>query len=118
MLEVDVDIGRLVTLPGNEALDQQARVTALRVQRSDAETEAHDRISRRATPLAQDVDLRVAREANDVMHREEIRFVVQLRNDGELLIDALLGFLAHTVRPAPAGALFYEVAQMSRRRFT
>ena len=53
MLEIDVDVGRLVALLGDEALEQ--RVDHVRADLGDAEAEADDRIGGRAAPLAEDV---------------------------------------------------------------
>ena len=53
VLEVDVDVGRLAALLGDEALEQQ--VVALGIDRGDAEHVADGRVRRRAAPLAQDV---------------------------------------------------------------
>ena len=52
VLEIDIDVGRLVARGADEALEQD--VDAGRVDRGDAEAVADDRIGRRAAPLAQD----------------------------------------------------------------
>ena len=52
VLEVDVDVGRLVALLADEALEQHA--TARRIDLGDAEAVADRRVRRRAAPLAQD----------------------------------------------------------------
>ena len=51
MLEIDVDVGRLVAFLVDEALEQH--VDPFGIDRGDAEAEAHHRIGRRAAPLAQ-----------------------------------------------------------------
>src|SRR5207248_3577712 len=73
VLEIDVDVRRLASFGGNEAFEQ--KIGALGIDLGDAEAEAHRRIRRRAAALAQDVAR--AREADDVIDREEIRRVVQ-----------------------------------------
>jgi hypothetical protein len=52
MLEVDVDVGRLLALFGDEALEQQ--IAGRRVDGSDAEAITDRAVRRAATPLAQD----------------------------------------------------------------
>ncbi len=73
MLEVDVDVGRLVPLLGNEALEQ--RVDPVRPDFGDADAETDDRIGGRTAPLAEDV--LAARELDDVVDRQEIAGVVR-----------------------------------------
>src|SRR6516162_1464326 len=69
VLEVDVDVGRLVTLARNEALEQQRGAT-LRIHRSDAQAIAHARIGGRAAPLAEDP--LAARESDHIVDGEEV----------------------------------------------
>ena len=52
MLEIDVDVGRLLALLGDEALEQQ--VAGRRVDRGDAEAITDRAVGRAAAPLAQD----------------------------------------------------------------
>ena len=52
VLEIDVDVGRLAPLGGDEALEQQ--IDLLGIDLGDAEAIADDRIRRRAAPLAED----------------------------------------------------------------
>ena len=56
VLEVDVDVGRLVALARHEALEQHAH--ARRIDLGDAERIAHHRVRRRAPPLAEDAAAR------------------------------------------------------------
>ncbi len=79
MLEIDVDVGRLQPLLGDEALEQQ--IDLGRIDRGDAEHVAHSRIRRRAAALAQNV--LAARVVNDVMHGEEVVRVFQLGDQRE-----------------------------------
>ena len=53
VLEIDVDVGRLVALRRDEALEQE--VDAVGVDRGDAEAVADRGIGRRAAALAEDV---------------------------------------------------------------
>ena len=50
VLEIDVDVGRLLPLLADEALEQQ--VDLGRIDRGDAEAVAHSRVGRAAPPLA------------------------------------------------------------------
>jgi hypothetical protein len=59
VLEVDVDVGRLVALAADEALEQQRH--ARRVDLGDAQAVADRRVGRRAAALAQDARLRAKR---------------------------------------------------------
>ena len=70
MLEIDVDVGRLAPLFGNEALEQQ--VAGRRVDRGDAEAITDRAVRRRAAALAQDRRVEAAREGDDVVDGQEI----------------------------------------------
>ena len=83
VLEVDVDVGRLVALSRDEALDQHD--AQLRVDLGDAQRPAHHRVGRRAAALAQDAAL--AGEAHDVVHGEEVGLVAELGDERELVLD-------------------------------
>ncbi len=74
MLEIDVDVGRLQPLPGNESLEQQ--IDLGRIDRGDAEHVADGRIRRRAAALAQNI--LAARVMDDVVHGEKIMRVSEL----------------------------------------
>ena len=72
--DVEVDVGRLGALPGQEALEQQVHVH--RVDGGDAQAVAHRRVGGRAAPLAQ--DLALAAEADDFVHGQEVAAVVEI----------------------------------------
>ncbi len=114
VLEVDVDVGRLVALARDEALEQQRRA-ALWIHRGDAQAVAHARVGRRAAPLAQD-PLR-ARKGHYIVHGEEIRLVAQFCDQLEFVLDGVPLGRRDALRPAPAGACFRELAQMTARGF-
>ena len=86
VLEVDVDVGRLLALGRDEALEQE--IEALRVDRGNAEAVADRGVGRRAAPLAEDA-ARLG-EAHDVVDGEEIRRVVELGDQGELVLEQAL----------------------------
>ncbi len=108
VLEVHVDVRRLVALAGNETLEQQRDL--LRRHLGDEQAVAHHRVGRRAAALAQDVAR--AREAHDVVHGEEVVLVVQLLDQRQLRVDALLYFSAGT----PRGQRTAEPCATSSRR--
>ncbi len=68
VLEIDVDVGRLVALGRNEALEQQ--VVAVGIDFGDAEAEAHGGVGGGTAALAQNI-LRTG-VAHDVVDGEEI----------------------------------------------
>ena len=74
VLEVDVDVGRLAPAGRDEALEQQ--VVLGRVDRGDAEHVADRRVGRRAAALAEDAA--VPREADDLVHGQEVGRVAEL----------------------------------------
>ena len=84
VLEIDIDVGRLAPLLGDEALEQQ--IVAVGIDRGDAEHVADRRVGGRAAPLAEDV-LR-AGEADDRVHRQEVRRVAQLLDQPQLVARA------------------------------
>jgi hypothetical protein len=97
VLEVDVDVGRLVALGGDEALEE--KVDAVRVDRGDAEAVADSRVGGRAAALAQDPAR--AGEADEIVHGEEIGRVIERGDQPELVLDQP----AHLIRDAAWVAL-------------
>ena len=83
VLEVDVDVRRLAPLLGDEALEQQ--IVAAGIDRGDAEHEADRRVGGRPAALAEDV-LR-AGEADDRVHRQEVRRVAELLDQPQLVLE-------------------------------
>ena len=79
MFEIDVDVGRLQPLLGDEALEQQ--IDLGRIDRGDAEHVADGGVRRRAPALAQDV--LAARIMDDVVHGEKIMRVFELGDQRE-----------------------------------
>ena len=73
VLEIDVDVGRLAALLGDEALEQQ--VVARRIDRGDAEHVADRRVGGRAAALAEDVRAS-GRSATIAVHGQKVRRVV------------------------------------------
>jgi hypothetical protein len=85
MLEIDVDVGRLAPLFGDEALEQQ--VVHRRVDRGDPEAVADRAVRRRAAALAQDRRIEAAREGDDVVDGQEIAREIELLDQLELMIE-------------------------------
>jgi len=85
VFEVDVDVGWLVALARDEALEQH--VHARRVDLGDAQAVAHGRVGGRAAALAEDAA--VAGEFHDVVDGQEVGFVAHLGDQLELFFDLL-----------------------------
>src|SRR3546814_8742855 len=83
MLEVDVDIGRLLALARHEALEEQ--LVPDRIDRGHAEQEADAAVRRRTAPLAQDPAAPAL--GNDRIDGQEIGRVTELADEAELMID-------------------------------
>ncbi len=95
VLEIDVDIRRLVARVRNEALEK--KVGSGRVDFGDAERITDGGIRRRATPLMQDFFL--TREADNVLHGEKKWRVVVPLDQGELMLDLLHDSWRRAIRP-------------------
>ena len=111
MFEIDVDVGRFVALFGNKSLDQ--RLHARRVDLGYAQTKTHGGICGRAPALAKNAFR--ARKTHDVVNRQEIRFVTELRDELQLVLDELHDLLRHTAGPALAHTLTGQLSQVACR---
>ena len=96
MLEVDVDVGRLVPLLADESLEE--RLDAIGIDRGHPEAEADHRIGGRAAALAEDAPRPC--EAHEIVDGEEVTRVVEFGDQREFVLDAL----AHAGRHALAMA--------------
>ena len=114
VLEIDVDVRRLVALLRDETLDQGLH--ALGIDLGNTQAEADDGIGGRAAALAQDAD--AAGMAHDVVDRQEIRFVTQLGDQRELVLDQRANFGRLAFRPTPPAAALRQRAQIARRRLS
>ena len=83
VLEIDVDVGRLAAILGNEAGEEE--IAFFRVHRGDAEAIADGAVRRRAAALAEDFLFLPAREGDDVVDGEEVARVVEPGDERELL---------------------------------
>jgi hypothetical protein len=103
VLEIDVDVGRLLALLRDEALEQQVDLDG--IDRGDAEAVAHGGIGRRAAALAEDGLVARAGEAHDVVDGEEIGGVTELVDEGELADDRRPDLVGQPLRIAFGRAL-------------
>src|SRR4029077_17650014 len=99
--EVDVDVGRLVTLWRDEALEQKIEVRWIHL--SDTKAIADCGMGCGATALTED-SFR-AREAYDVVHGEEVWRVIERGDQRELVFERFTRALRNAVRIARFCAL-------------
>ena len=92
VLEVDVDVRRLVSFPRHEPGEEQIVIGLHRIDRGDAQAEADHRIGRRPAPLAKDA--LIPRPVDDVVHGEEVVGVIRAPRSG----------------PAPRGGAFWTLS--------
>ena len=112
VLEVHVNVRRLVALLRDEALEQHAHPR--RVHLGDAQRKADRGVGGRAAALAQDA-LR-ARVLDDVMDGEEESFVLQFRHQLQFVLDLLSHLVRLAFGPAPTHAAFGQHAQPAAGR--
>ena len=110
VLEIDVDVRRIVPLPGDVAGEEEVVLGPGRIHRGDAQAEADRRIGRRAAPLAQDA--LAARPGDDVMHGQEVVGIFQLLDEREFLAKEGADLVGNTRGEAPGGAPPGEIGQM------
>ena len=111
VLKVHVNVGRLVALARDKALEQHT--AARRIHLGHAQAVTHCRIGGRPPALAQDAP--AAGKAHDVMHRQKIHLVFQLRNQGQLVLHLGAHARRHACGVAQHGTLFGVLAQGLRR---
>ena len=112
VLEIDVDVGWLAAFLGDEALEDQR--DALGRHLCDAEQVAHDRVGRRAAPLAQDAAR--AGEGDDVVHGEEIRGIAHLADQPQFLFHPVHDLRRRTRRVTPVQPFAREPGEPVLRR--
>ena len=119
VLEIDIDVGRLVAVARDETLEQHAH--AGRVDLGDAQAVTDRRVGRRAAALAQDAP--AAGELDDIVDGQEVGFVAQLLDQGQFFFDlgaqggrnGVLTPPALPASPALADAGLGELPQVSDR---
>ena len=118
VFEIDVDVGGLAPLGGNEAGEEQ--IVFDRIDRGDLEQIADQRIGRRAAPLAQDRRFARAREANDVVHGQEIMRIFLFADQRQFLVqqraDAFGDTIVETVERFLPDEMFEPVLRVPARR--
>ncbi len=108
MLEVDVDVGRLVAFLADEAFEED--VDAVGIDVGYVQDVADGRVGRTAASLAEDPPR--AGEAHEVPYREEVRFVGQLFDELELMLQEAADFAWYAVGEVAAGALPGELGEV------
>ena len=117
MLEVDIDVGRLLALLADEALEQQ--IVAVGIDAGDAEHEADRRVGGGAPALTENV-LRSC-EGHDGVHRQEIGRVAQRLDQAELVLEEAHHLVRHAFgiaarRPFPGELLERLLGGEARHR--
>ena len=112
MLEIDIDVGRLLAVFGDETVEQE--LVLFRIDAGDAEAIADGRIGRASSPLTQDrrIDL-LAREIDDVLDGQEIARKLHLPDQREFLVQRIAQALGNAFGIAPGGplpGLAFEIA--------
>ena len=108
VLEIHVDVGRLIALTRDEALEQHRH--ACRIDFGHSKAIADHRVRGRAAALAQDVAR--ACEGDDVEHRQEVVLVLQLADELQLVLDLRLDLGWHAVGPASPGPFVGDASQI------
>ena len=108
MLEIDIDVGRLVALVGKKALEQDPGFVG--IDRSDAEAIAHGGIGGRAAALAKDAQL--ARLPDDFVHGQEVGRDLLLIDQREFVPDRLGNVGRNAVGIAPRRAFPGEAHEL------
>ncbi len=112
VLDVQIDVRRLVALLGNEALEKH--VDGVGRDAGDLQRVAGERIGRRAAPLAENLFLLTG--LDDLPHRQKIAGVVELANEIELLLQ-LRGVARRPIAEAFDEPRAAQVGQQTVRGF-
>ena len=112
VLEIDIDVGRLAAIRGDETFEQKAALA--RVDIGDAQAVADRRVGRRAAALTQDV--LASRMLDDVMDGEKIRCVVEHGDQRQFMIERLADTVRDAVGIARGRALPGQVDERVLRR--
>ena len=93
VLEIDVDVGRFAPFGAEETLEQQVALHG--IDRGDTEHVADRRVGRRTAALAEDA--MGDGELHDPVHRQEIRRVFHVRDQGEFVPELGGDFLGYAI---------------------
>ena len=108
VLEIDVDVGRLVAFVGQEALEQDFDFVG--IHRGDAEAVADGGIGGRAAALAKNAHL--AGLPDDLVHGQEVGRDLLAIDQLEFVPDGLGHFFRNTVGIAPGSSLPGEAGEL------
>ena len=111
MLEIDVDVGRLLAFGRDEALEQEIDLGGVHI--GDSEAVADRGIGGRASALAEDAV--AARIVDDVVDGEEIARVIELGDQRELFLERVAHLGRDAAGKAPSRALPGQIFQMRLR---
>ncbi len=112
MLEVDIDIRRLVALLRDKALEQE--IVALGIDAGDAQHIADRGVGGRASALAQDV--LAARELHDGVHGQKVGGVLQDLDQAQFVLDERHHLVRHAFGIAPLRTFPGELFERLLRR--
>ena len=112
MLEIDVDVRRLLPLGGDEALEQQIDLGG--IDGGDAQAVADGAVGGGAAALAEDA--LAAGIADDVVDRQEIARIVQPGDERQLLVEQRLHLFRHALGIALGCMQPGEILEMLLRR--
>ena len=111
VLEVDVDVGRLVALPADEPLEEQ--VDAIGIDRGHPQAIADGGIRRGTAALAE--NLPRSGKGHQVVHGQEVGRVAQLVDQAKLVLDLRPHLGRHAVGVTLFGAAPGEIDQVLHR---
>ena len=112
VLEVDVDVRRLVALLRHEALEQEVHPPGVHL--GDPEAVAHRRVGGRTAALAEDA--LAPGETDDVVDGEEEVLVAQIRDELQFPLDEFRHVVGRPGWPADKRSGLGELAEVCRRR--
>ncbi len=112
MLEVDIDIGRLVAFLADKALEQH--VATRRIDLRHPKAIADSAVRGGAAALAEDV--LATCESHDVVDRQEVRLILQFGDQLQLVFDLRLHVERYPVGEAPVRADISLLTQIRRWR--
>ncbi len=112
VLEIDIDVGRLIAIRGDEAFKQETAFA--RIDIGDVQAVADRRVRRRAAALAEDV--LAAGVANDVMDGEKVRRIFQLGDERQLMLESSADIVRNAFGITRGGAFPCQVDERVLRR--
>ena len=100
VLEIDIDVGRLVARRADESLKQQ--INPFRIHRRNAKHVTHRRIGRRPSALAQ--DSAAAGKTDNVLDGKEVGGIIQVADNTQLIADTVADLVGQATRIDCRGA--------------